>query len=149
MPTSGFNGILQCLNDCGAKYLIVGAYVVMRYTEPRATKDLDLWIDNTPQNARRVFDDLAKFGAPLAGIVPADLEKREMVLQIGVAPVRVDVLTSLPGLEFRDAWDHRDTVQWEGVQTHFISKADLIRAKQAAGRPSDRQDLRRLAGKKK
>jgi predicted nucleotidyltransferase len=147
MPTSDFKEVLQCLNDCGAKYLIVGAYAVMRYTEPRATKDLDLWIENSPENTERVFQALVQFGAPLSGISPADLERSEMVLQIGVAPVRVDILTSLPGLKFQDAWEHHDTVFWEGVQAHFISKADLIRAKRWAGRPSDRQDLRRLKRK--
>jgi len=148
MQASDFKEVLRCLNDCGAKYLVVGAYAVMRFTEPRATKDLDIWIDNSPENTRRVFRALVQFGAPLAGIVSADLEKPGMVLQIGVAPIRVDFLTSLPGLRFQKAWENHDIVLWEGVQAHFISKPDLIRAKQSAGRRSDRQDLRRLKGKK-
>jgi len=99
MPTSDYNAMLQCLNACGAKYLVVGGFAVMRYSEPRFTKDLDLWIDNAPENTRLVLAALRRFGAPVAGISTADLEKPEMVLQIGVAPVRVDIMTSVPGLE--------------------------------------------------
>jgi len=148
MRTSDFSDVLQCLNACGAKYLVVGAHAVMRYTEPRATKDLDLWIENSSQNARRVYRGLRRFGAPLDQITPADLEEPEMILQIGVAPVRVDILSSLPGMSFADAWQHRESVLWEGVEAPFISRNDLVRAKKLAGRPSDREDLRRLQRKR-
>jgi predicted nucleotidyltransferase len=148
MRTSDFRDVLQCLNASGAKYLIAGAYAVMRCTEPRATKALDLWIENSSENTQRVFHGLVQFGAPLDRISPADLEKPEMVLQIGVAPFRVDVLTSLPGLRSQDAWERHETVLWDGVEAHFISKKDLIRAKKVAGRPNDRQDLKRLKGKR-
>ena len=144
MPKSDFGAMLRCLNACGARYLVVGGYAVMRHTEPRFTKDLDLWIDNSRANTKRVFKALGLFGAPLAGLSAQDLEKPELVLQIGLAPVRVDFLTTLPGLEFRAAWRNRDTFRWEGVRTHFISKADLIQAKRLAGRPQDRRDLRSL-----
>lgn len=120
----------------------------MRYSEPRFTKDLDLWIDNGPENARLVLRALRSFGAPISGINAADLEKPEMVLQIGVAPVRVDIMTSVPGLEFQHSWRNRETILWEGVEAHFASKEDLIRAKRAAGRPSDRRDLKSLLSKK-
>jgi hypothetical protein len=86
MPKSDFGAMLRCLNACGAKYLVVGGYAVMRHTEPRFTKDLDLWIDNSPANTKRVFKALGLFGAPLAGLSAQDLEKPELVLQIGVAP---------------------------------------------------------------
>jgi predicted nucleotidyltransferase len=149
MPTSDYSAILQCLNICGAKYLVVGGYAVMRYSEPRFTKDLDLWIDNGPENIKLVLSALRRFGAPVASISAADLQHPEMVLQIGVAPVRVDILTSVPGLEFEQSWHNRETVLWDGVETHFASKEDLIRAKRAAGRPSDRRDLKSLLKKKK
>ncbi len=149
MPILDYGEILQCLNACGARYLVVGGYAVMRYSEPRFTKDLDLWIDNGPENTKLVLKALRRFGAPVTGIAAADLEKPEMVLQIGVAPVRVDIITSVPGLEFENAWPNRETILWEGVETHFASKEDLVRAKRVAGRPSDKRDLKSLVKKKK
>jgi hypothetical protein len=121
----------------------------MRYSEPRFTKDLDLWIDNGRKNTKLVFKALRRFGAPVAGISAGDLEKPEMVLQIGVAPVRVDIMTSVPGLDFQQSWQNRETILWEGVEAHFASKEDLVRAKRAAGRPSDKRDLKNLLRKKK
>ena len=102
MPRSDFDAILRCLNACRAKYLVVGGYAVMRRTEPRITKGLDLWIDNSPANTERVLSALRRFGARLAGVSAADLERPARVLQIGVAPVRVDILTTLRGLRFQD-----------------------------------------------
>jgi hypothetical protein len=107
-----------------------------------------LWIDNRPENTKLVLTALRRFGAPVAGITAADLEKPEMVLQIGVAPVRVDIMTSVPGLEFEGSWRNRETILWEGVEAHFASKDDLVRAKRASGRPSDKRDLKSLSKKK-
>jgi hypothetical protein len=144
MSTSDYGAMLRCLNRSGAKYLVVGGHAVMRYTEPRFTRDLDIWIGCEATNVKRVFAALGEFGAPLAGFKASDLEKPDMVLQIGVAPVRVDILTGIPGLDFDTAWSRRETANWEGEPACFASKTDLIEAKRVAGRPQDLLDLRAL-----
>jgi hypothetical protein len=141
---SDFKELLEVLNACGVRYLIVVGYAVMKYTEPRLTKDLDLWVANDQENAGRVYSALTQFGAPVAKYSPADFTNEEFWFQIGVAPVRVDVLLSLPGVAFEEAWGRREDDEFLGAPAHFISRADLIRAKEAAGRPQGRRDLRRL-----
>ena len=116
----------------------------MRYTEPRYTKDLDLWVDPEPTNAGRVFAALIAFGAPLTGVTAASFTEESMVYQIGVAPVRVDILMSISGLTFSSAWGRREELDWGGVAAPVISREDLITAKRASGRPRDRADLRSL-----
>jgi hypothetical protein len=137
MPTSDYSAILQCLNICGARYLVVGGYAVMRYSEPRFTKDLDLWIDNGPENIKLVLSALRRFGAPVASISAADLQHPEMVLQIGVAPVRVDILTSVPGLEFEQSWHKRETILWDGVETLCFKRGPY--SSKTGRRTSERQ----------
>ena len=104
-----YKELLQALNDCQVEYLIVGGYAVMKYTEPRYTKDLDVWVHNTTQNAARLFNALAKFGAPLQddGVTPETFNQDGMVYQIGVAPVRIDILTQITGVQFAGAWQSR------------------------------------------
>src|SRR5688572_20616801 len=101
---SDYKELLEVLNACGVRYLIVGGYAVMRYTEPRFTKDLDLWIATDRENAERTFQALSRFGAPIDDCTPEDFTNPELWFQIGVAPVRVDLLLSIPGLAFEDAW---------------------------------------------
>ena len=129
------------------RYLVVGAYAVMHYTEPRYTKDIDLWIDPSTHNARRAYRALVEYGAPLRGYTPADFTARESVFQIGVDPVRIDVLMSLPGVMFDTAWRNRTSAKVGDVRVQFISKRDLIRAKKAAGRNRDVDDIEGLEGK--
>jgi hypothetical protein len=116
----------------------------MKYTEPRLTKDLDLWIATDPDNAERVYRALMQFGAPVAGYSPTDFTNPESWFQIGVAPVRVDILLGIPGVSFEEAWARRVDDDFLGVTAHFISREDLILAKEASGRPGDKRDLRRL-----
>ena len=106
-PNSTFKDLLSALNGCGAKYLVVGGYAVMLYTEPRYTKDLDIWVEPSPDNALRVFRALAGFGAPLAGIHADDFAVPDLIYQLGVPPSRVDILTSISGVDFADAWGRR------------------------------------------
>jgi len=139
-----YKELLQALNDCQVEYLIVGGYAVMKYTEPRYTKDLDVWVHNTTQNAARLFNALAKFGAPLQddGVTPQTFNQDGMVYQIGVAPVRIDILTQITGVQFAGAWQSRIASAIFGVPVHFISLEDLIANKQAAGRNRDLEDLK-------
>ncbi len=145
-----YKELLQILNDYEVEYLIVGGYAVMKYTEPRYTKDLDVWVDNSPANSARVFRALAKFGAPLQhdGVTAETFTKPHLVYQIGVAPVRVDILTRVSGVKFSDAWRRRVPGTFFGVPVHLISLDDLIRNKQAAGRSADLEDLKRIQRKR-
>jgi hypothetical protein len=100
---------LQFLNEFQVEYLIVGGFAVMKYGEPRYTKDLDIWIHNSGQNSVRLVEALTKFGAPLEhdGITAHTFTEAQVVYQIGIAPVRIDVLTEITGVEFTDAWTKR------------------------------------------
>jgi hypothetical protein len=119
----------------------------MHYTEPRYTKDIDIWIDRSLKNAEKAFRALAEYGAPLRDYAPEDFTERYAVFQIGVEPVRIDVLMTLAGVGFDSAWSKRETATIAGVRIHFLSRADLIRAKKAAGRRKDLDDVDSLEGK--
>lgn len=138
-----FKELLRTFNDKTIEFLIVGGYAVMKYTEPRFTKDLDVWIRNSPENATKVYEALAEFGAPLQkdGLVPADFASDGTTYQIGVAPVRIDILTHISGVQFADAWTNRVTSTFFGIPVHFISLKDLITNKKAMGRSSDLEQL--------
>jgi predicted nucleotidyltransferase len=141
-----YRELLRTLNENKVEYLIVGGYAVMKYTEPRYTKDLDLWVRNSPQNSARLYRALAGFGAPLDrdGVTPETFTKDRIVYQIGVAPVRIDISTHIDGVEFRAAWRNRVKSTVFGVPAHFISLGDLIANKQAAGRSGDLEHLEQL-----
>jgi len=145
MPASlHFKELLQRFNEHQVRYLIVGAYAVMKYTEPRYTKDLDVWVDATPNNAGRIFKALAEFGAPMKSVTVGDFANTELVFQIGIDPHRIDIMMGIKGLEFSDAWPRRVEAHFEDVVINLISKEDLLIAKQAAGRPQDLIDLDKL-----
>ncbi len=139
-----YKELLQLLNESQVEYLIVGGFAVMKYGEPRYTKDLDVWVHNSPQNSIRVVEALKKFGAPLEhdGITAATFAEKQVVYQIGVAPVRIDILTEITGVEFSKAWKNRVPSTFFGVPVHFISLNDLVTNKQALGRSSDLKDLK-------
>ena len=98
-----YSELLHLLGAYKVRYLIVGGYAVMKYAEPRFTKDLDLWVENNLPNARRLRNALAAFGAPIEKYTPEDLVRPGMVHQFGIPPLRVDILSSLPGLNFHEA----------------------------------------------
>ena len=138
-----YKELLQALNEYEVEYLIVGGYAVMKYTEPRYTKDLDVWVRNSTENSAKVFHALARFGAPLQhdGITPETFAKDNITYQIGVAPVRIDILTRITGIHFTDAWERRTDSMMFGVPVHLISFDDLITNKQAVGRSTDLEHL--------
>ncbi len=141
---SDFSDLLRLFNDNRVEYLVVGGYAVVAYTEPRYTKDLDVWIWARPENATRVFQALKDFGAPLAGMSALDFADLGFVFQIGVAPVRIDVLMSVDGLSFEDAWPNRVWIDFGGVEGWVISRIDLIRNKRVSGRLQDQLDVQNL-----
>jgi hypothetical protein len=142
---SDFKDLLNLFNAYRVKYLIIGGYAVIKYTEPRYTKDLDLWIRADAKNADAVFQALKAFGAPLTDLTPADFAEEGYFYQMGLPPVRVDILMSISGLTFDEAWPRRVKADFDGVPVLFIARQDLIASKLAAGRPQDLIDAASLA----
>jgi hypothetical protein len=141
---SDFRELLSTLNAHRVKYLVVGAYAVSIYAQPRATKDLDILVKADAENAGAVFAALAQFGAPLEGLTVADFAEPGAFFRMGREPVGVDVLTAIPGVEFDAAWQRRveDVVdEASNLRASFISREDLIAAKLASGRPRDLADV--------
>ncbi len=146
MPAnSDFKDLLKIFNARHVKYLIIGGYAVVYYTEPRYTKDLDIWIDENKENAASVYAALTEFGAPLKGLTPEDFSKPGYTYQIGIAPSRIDIIMADEGLAFADAWSRRVDTYFDDVPVRLISRKDLITLKSASGRPRDRLDLDALA----
>ena len=139
-----FSDLLNLFKANNVKYMVIGGYAVVQYTEPRFTKDLDLWISTHPDNAEAVFAALKEFGAPLEGMSPKDFSEEGYFYQMGVPPVRVDILMGIPGVQFDEAWELRVEVQFDDVSVTIISREDLIQAKRAAGRPQDLLDANSL-----
>jgi predicted nucleotidyltransferase len=141
---SDFEELLAELCRFQVRFLVVGGYAVMYHSEPRFTKDLDLWIEPDPENAARLREALLKFGAWLSHMDVGDFSQPGVMFQIGVPPVRVDLLTSVPGLEFPGCWTRREAVRIGGIEVPFLGLDDLILAKQRAGRDQDLLDLEKL-----
>ena len=142
---SDFNDLLRIFNANGVKYLVIGGYALIQYTEPRFTKDLDLLIGTDSRNASAVFKALREFGAPLSGLTEEDFAEEGYFYQMGVPPVRVDVFMGVPGLEFQAAWERRMENDIDGLLVPYISREDLITAKLASGRPQDLIDVQNLS----
>ena len=141
---SDYKELLSVLNKHRVRYLIIGAYAVIYYTEPRYTKDIDIWVDPEEENAKRVYAALREFGAPLKEITHKDFLKKTLVYQIGVAPVRADVLMGIANIEFAKAWQRRSVTSFAGIKANIIGINELIRAKENAQRRPDKIDLENL-----
>jgi len=141
-----FVEMLSALDAAGAEYLVVGAHALAAHGVPRATGDLDIWVRATPENAARVLAALRDFGAPLSDLSPEDLTRPETVFQIGVVPVRVDILTSISGVEFEEAWAGRIQATVDAETFGVLGREELIRNKRATGRPKDLLDVETLLG---
>jgi len=136
--------LLRAFNDHAVKYLIVGGYAFGVHAEPRATKDLDLFIQPDEENSHALFRALTQYGAPLDGLSPADFMDGS-VFQIGQPPARVDILQHIDGISFDQAWENRIEGLVDGeVRTVVISKDDLIQNKLASGREQDILDVKKL-----
>ncbi len=135
-----FAEMLSALNAAGAEFLVVGAHALAAHGVPRATGDLDIWVRATAENARRVLEALGAFGAPLFDLTVDDLSRPDTVFQIGVAPVRIDLLTSISGVTFDEAWAARIPVSAAGLTFGVLGRRDLLRNKRATGRAKDLLD---------
>lgn len=136
-----FLDIVRALSDADARFIIVGAYAVNIYVDPRATGDLDIWVEPSPENAAKVLRALQVFGAPLAGISESDFAFPGVTFQIGIAPRRIDILTEISGVEFSEAWAGRSLHPFGPFAIPFLGRQALILNKRAAGRPKDLADL--------
>jgi hypothetical protein len=141
---SDFEELLSIFNENGVRYLIVGGHAVMLYTEPRYTKDLDVWIDASTENAELVYRSLLKFGAPLAGLTAKDFAEEGSFYQMGIPPVRVDILMSIDAVTFAEAWPNRQQSKLGNAEAWFIGRRELIRNKRAVGRHIDLHDAESL-----
>jgi hypothetical protein len=139
-----FKELLSLFADEKVRYLIIGGYAVTHYGYPRYTKDLDLWIDRTDDNAKRVFRALSRFGAPVQGMSEADFKEAGSVFLFGVEPLRVDILNDIDGVQFDEAWGRKQSTLYGGVPVNVIARDDLIANKRATGRLRDRQDVETL-----
>lgn len=141
-----FRDLLAEFNAHQVEYLVMGAHAVAAHGHVRATKDLDVWVRPDPENAKRVLIALAAFDAPLHDLTLNDLSQAGLIFQMGVPPVRIDVLTSIAGVDFGEAWNERIDSRFGGEPVHVLSRRHLIANKKAAGRLQDLADVERLEG---
>lgn len=139
-----FKEFLRLLNSERIEYLIVGGYAVGYHGYPRPTGDLDIWVAARPDNATRLVSALAKFGFANAGATEKLFLEPGRVVRMGVPPVRIEVLTSVSGVEFADCFVRKVDADLDGVAACIIARDDLIANKLAAGRDRDRDDVSRL-----
>lgn len=142
--SSDYRELFKILNKHKVKYLVVGAYAVIFYTEPRYTKDIDIWVEPTLKNAEKLYKALGEFGAPLKDISTKDFANKKTIYQIGVAPVRIDIITSISGSIFPEAWKNRRKTKYADVSINIIGIKDLIRSKKKTGRLLDLNDIAQL-----
>jgi len=144
MLNSDYKDMLQVLLDNGVKFLMVGAYAMGVHGYPRATGDIDIWVETSAENSERVYRSMAAFGAPLHEIDETTFATPGIVFQIGVAPRRIDIITAISGVEFDDAYQQRQIVEIEDLSIPILSLGDLIKNKRATGRDKDRLDADQL-----
>jgi hypothetical protein len=144
MLNEDYRDMLQSLAEEKVKFLLVGAYALAAHGYPRATVDMDIWIMPSPGNADAVLRALRRFGTPLQNLTAQDLQTDNTIFQIGVAPRRIDIITTASGLRFDEAFARSITVNIDGIEVHIPSAADLICNKRASGRTKDIADAEAL-----
>ena len=141
MLNPDFKDMLSCLGDEKVDFIVVGAYALAAHGFPRATGDIDIWVRSDAENARKLMRALAKFGAPLSDISENDFTVPDMVLQLGVEPSRIDLLTGIDGVAFDEAWEEKLCITIDQLEIYVLSRGHLIRNKLAAGRDKDQVDI--------
>ncbi len=144
MLNKDYKDILVALLSEEAEFILVGAYALAAHGFPRATMDIDIWVNPSPENAGHVYAALGKFGAPIDQISVEDLTKDDTIFQIGVAPRRVDILTNITGVDFKEASKDVIKVDVDGITLNILSTEHLIKNKLATGRPKDIDDVENL-----
>ena len=144
MLNPDFRDILSAFTEESVDFLVVGAYALAAHGLPRATGDIDLWVRPSAENSERIWKAFEKFGAPMKGLEKSDFESSDLIVQIGRAPRRIDVITSVSGLDYDTAWKNRKTIEIEGITIAVLGRSDFIKNKKAVGRPQDIADVKRL-----
>lgn len=144
MLNEDYKEMLQILLNNEVKFLIVGAYAMGAHGYPRATGDFDIWVEVSAENSKKIYKSLSEFGAPLSDITEKTFAEEGIFFQIGVAPRRIDITTHIDGVIFKEAYQTKETIEIEGLQTPFISKENLIKNKQSTGRKKDKLDADNL-----
>jgi hypothetical protein len=142
-----FKEFIECLNKRGVEYLLVGGHAVAFHGWPRFTKDIDFWIRATPENAGRVLQALSDFGFEQVKLGEEDFTTHGKIIQLGVPPNRIDLVTSIDGVDFDQAWERRVKSEYAGARLLVIHRDDLVTNKKAAGREQDALDLKALLAK--
>lgn len=141
-----FNEFVELFVDSGVRFLIVGGYALAAHGYPRATDDFDAWVWANSENAEKVVECLAEFGFGSLNLTTDDFTSLDRVVQLGYPPYRIDIITSISGVEFESAWANRLVVDVDGMQVPFIGRDDLLTNKRATGRPKDLLDVKYLTG---
>jgi len=144
MLNEDYRDMLHAFCNEKVRFILIGAYALAAHGYPRATMDIDIWVMPSPKNADAVLRALRRFGAPLHNLTKEDLQKDGTVFQIGVAPRRIDIITTASGLQFEETYRSSLTVTIEGIEVHIPSVEDLIRNKRASGRTKDLADAEAL-----
>lgn len=151
MLNPDFRDMLSCLKDEEVEFIIVGAYALAAHGLPRATGDIDIWVRTSSVNAHKVMRALARFGAPTSDLSEEDFMSPNIVVQIGVEPSRIDLLTGIDGVEFDEAWKNKISIDVADLKIYILAKADLLKNKLAASRDKDQADIawleKHLSGK--
>lgn len=145
MLNQDYKEMLQILQNQDVDFILVGAYALAAQGYPRSTLDIDIWVDPTRENSMKVFKALSEFGVPLEEISPNSFEQKGIMFQIGVAPCRIDIITEISGnIDFQSARNRAKQVKIEDISLNILSIEDLIKNKEATGRPKDIEDANRL-----
>jgi len=144
-----YQEFLRLLNKHKVKYCIIGAYAVAFYAKPRYTKDLDIFVEPTVDNAKKILKVLEEFGFGELQITEDELAQEGNIFQLGYEPVRIDLLTKIEGLKFQEVWTNRVTGDYGTEKVFFIGLDDLIKNKRISGRPSDKVDIELLEKSRK
>lgn len=144
-----FREFIELLNAKGVKYLVVGGYAVAYHGYPRYTKDIDFWVWLNRENAEKIVEVIREFGFVSLGLTVEDFLDEENVIQLGYPPARIDLLTDLSGVDFKECFEKREVYNLDGIEINFIDLENLIRTKMATGRPHDKIDADELRKGKK
>lgn len=139
-----FREFIASLNDNNVRYLIVGGYAVAFHGYPRYTKDIDIWVELEPTNAQNIIEALKQFGFDSLGLEPEDFLVANQIIQLGYPPNRIDLITTLVGVEFQECFASRQEAMIDGLAINFIDVENLKRNKLASGRPQDIADVSNL-----
>ena len=146
MLNPDFRDMLSCLKGAGVEFIVVGAYALAAHGHPRATGDIDIWVRSSLENAQKVISALEEFGAPLSNLSAEDFTTPDLIVQLGIEPCRIDLLTGIDGLAFDEAWENKLPVILDDLEIYVLSRGDLLKNKIASGRAKDQGDIAWLEG---